>query len=396
MDLPRQLDAEQRRIVEQVAALSRERFAPRAARYDAESTFPFENYEDLREAGLLGLTIPREYGGLGADPLTYALSLFEMAKGCSATALTFNMHATVLTFLVPMATEEQRRRYYGAVVDDGKLMASITSEPESSFRDKFIMKTTFRPAGDGYNVSGTKHFCSLGDAADYYFVSGVLEDARSGREGVLSALVRREAPGVRLEKTWNATGMRGTASHTIHYDTFVDRSEVIGTPGQLLDIDLSGFALGYAATYLGIGEAAFEFIVDFVKSKAFSPSIGVSSQHPLTQRTVAEMGAAIRAAKLLVVEAATIKHQGDLEATMLAVSQAKYMGAEVGAMVTQKAIRLAGGRGILKELPLERYHRDALAGPVMAPSNDRCLETAGKIICGLDAAMLEISLVDGD
>ncbi len=383
------LSPAERAIVDRVASLSRERFASRAARYDAEAIFPTENYEDLRAAGLLGLTVPKEYGGLGVDPLTYVLCLLEVAKGCSATALTFNMHSTIITFVAALGTEEQKRRYFGDVVKHGKLMASVTSEPESSFRDKFVMNTVFRPVDGGYRVSGLKFFCSLGDSADYYFVSGLLEGANSAKEGLLAALIRRTDPGIKVEGIWNATGMRGTVSHTIRYDSFVDRSEILGAPAQLLTIDLSAFALGYAATYLGIGEAAFDFIVEYAKTKTFKPSTEPLCHHPVTQRAIGEMGTAIRTARLLLYDAARVKMEGDREAAMLAVNQAKYCSAEVGAMVTERALRLAGGRGILKELPLERWHRDALAGPVMPPTNDRCLETIGKILCGLQAATLE-------
>ena len=113
------------------------------------------------------------------------------------------------------------------------------------------------------------------------------------------------------------------------------------------------------------------------------------SHHPLVQRTVAQVGTALRAARLLVHEAARVRMTGDKAATMLVVNQAKAYAAEVGLDATTRALQMAGGRGILKELPLERWHRDALAGPVMPPSNDRCLETAGKLLCGLRAATLE-------
>ena len=96
------LTDEQRHVVERVAALSRERFAPRAAKYDADSTFPYENYADLHGAGLHALTVPRQYGGVGADPVTYVHALREIAKGCAATGLTFNMHSTVTTFLAAL------------------------------------------------------------------------------------------------------------------------------------------------------------------------------------------------------------------------------------------------------------------------------------------------------
>src|SRR5206468_2060651 len=288
-----------------------ERFAPRAAKYDTESSFPYENYAELREAGLLALTVPKDYGGLGADPIAYAHTLREIAKGCASTALTFNMHSTVATFIAALGTEAQKRRYFADVVGRG-------------------------------------------------------------------ALIPKTDAGVKIEGIWNATGMRGTISHTIRYDSTVGAERIIGTPGSLLSIDLSGFALGYAATYLGIGEAAFEYMVEYAKTKTLRPSTESLAHHPLVQRTVAETGTAVRAARLLLHEAARVRMTGDTEATMLAVNQAKAYCTEVGLEATGKALRLAGGRGILKELPLERWHRDALAGPVMPPSNDRCLETAGK------------------
>jgi alkylation response protein AidB-like acyl-CoA dehydrogenase len=295
----------------------------------------------------------------------------------------------VVGLVAALATEEQQRRYFGDVVGRGATLASITSEPEQSFRDKFVLQTVFRPVSGGYHVTGLKQFCSLGDAADYYFVTGVVEGSTSARDGVISGVIPRHGPGVKVEGTWNATGMRGTVSHTIRYDSIVPDTDVVGAPGTFFDIDLSGFALGYAAVYLGIGEAAFRYIVQYARTKTLKPSPDPMSHHPMVQRTLAEMGTSIRAARLLLHEAARIRMTGDKEATMLAVNQAKAYSAEVGLDVTTKALRLAGGRGILKELPLERWHRDSLAGPVMPPSNDRCLETVGKLLCGLRAATLE-------
>jgi alkylation response protein AidB-like acyl-CoA dehydrogenase len=379
----------QREIVERVGALARERFAPRAARYDAEAAFPYENYADLHAAGLLALTVPREYGGVGADAVAYAHALRAIASACSATALTFNMHSTVTTFLAALGTAEQKARWLGAIVARGARIGSITSEPEQSFRDRFVLNTVFRPVAGGYHVAGVKQFCSLGDAADFYFVTGIVEGAETAREGVISAMIPRDDPGVKIEQTWNATGMRGTISHTIRYDCLVDAADVVGRPGEYLTLDLQGFALGYAAVYLGIGEAAFAFLIEHARTRPQRPSMEPMSHHPLVQRTAAEVGTAIRAAGLLLHEAARIKMTGDREATMLAVNQAKAYAADVGLMATERALRLAGGRGILKDLPLERWHRDALAGPVMPPANDRCLETAGKLLCGLRAATLE-------
>lgn len=381
-------------LVEEIAQLARERFAGRAARYDAYSAFPFENYRDLRDAGLLGLTVPAAYGGPGIDPVTYSLCLLEMAKGCPATALTFNMHANVIINIDQLADGRQKERYFREVLDEGKLFATVMSEPDSSFRDRFVLRTAFKPTVDGgYRVSGVKHFCSLGDAADRYFVSGLLEGTTSAREGIMAALVPRSEAGITLERRWNATGMRGTTSHSIRYDTQVGAQDILGEPGQLLTIELSGFALGYAATYLGVAEAAYDFIREYARTRTIAPATEPMSHNPLVQRSLGEMSAQLRAARLMLGEAATIRMSeqtgGDRAAVSLATNQAKYLAAEAGVQVTEQAMRLAGGSGFLKDLPLERWHRDALAGPVMPPSNDRCLEIIGRTVCGLRAATLE-------
>src|SRR5229473_4164892 len=379
-----------RELVEQFAELARSRFAPRAARFDSEAAFPLENYRDLHAAGLLGLTVPHAFGGLGADPLTYALCMVELAKGCSATALTFNMHSTVMSIVDTIADDVQKRRLFGEVVEGGKLVASLGSEPGSSFRDLYVVQTRFEPVDGGYRVKGVKHFCSIGDAADVYAVIGLIEGTTSARDGLLCALIRRNDGGITVDRTWDAVGMRATRSDTIHFDTFVKQADVLGGAGAYLKADLAGFGLGYAAVYLGIAEAAFEYILEYARTKVLKPSTTPLSHHPLVQRTIAEMATRLRAGRLLLSDAAQAKMSGDVAAATVAINQAKYFCTEVGVYVTEQAMRLAGGRSILKAVPLERWHRDALAGPVMPPANDRCLETVGKILCGLEASTLEM------
>ena len=152
---------------------------------------------------------------------------------------------------------------------------------------------------------------SLGESADYYFVSGMREGATTAGEGLLSALIRRTDPGVKVEGTWNAMGMRGTVSHTIRYETFVEESQVIGPPAGLFSIDLSGFALGYSATYLGIGEAAFDYILEFVKTKTIRPSTEPLSHHPVTQRTIGELATALAFTALATNDAVRVSLLAD-------------------------------------------------------------------------------------
>lgn len=392
MDAMRELSAESREQVELAGRLAREHLAPRAARYDVTATFPFDNYEDLRQHGLLGLTVPKEYGGLGADPLTYSLVLLQISKGCASTGLTFNMHAAILALVEQLATPDQRARYFREAAQEGRIFASITSEPGSSFRDKFAVGTAIKRADGGYIINGTKHFCSLSTGADYYFTWGVLEDTPDIRSGLLTILVPRGTPGITIEETWDTLGMRGTASHTLHYrDCFVPDTQVVGAPGGILGQDMSLWSLGYTAVYLGIAEAAYEFAVHFAQSQKFKPAMTPLMEHPTVQRTIGEMNVILESARQLLYEAARMRVAGDRHDKTLAMNRAKYAASEAGVAITQLALRLCGGRGILKSFPLERYLRDALSGPVMPPSNDRCLETIGKLCLGLEAATLEFT-----
>ena len=380
-------------LVELAGRLANERFAGRAAGYDAAAAFPVENYADLREAGLLTLRVPVEYGGLAADPLTYAMCILAVARGCASTGLTLTMHTNVLgSFVGGLGTEEQRSRYFGEAVEAGKLFASITSEPGASARERFVLSTTFSPTDDGgYRVSGVKHFCSLADAADYFFVSGIIEGSGGGPDNIISAMIRSDVSGVEVTGRWDAVGMRATSSHTVTYDTAAPAKAVFGPPGRILSADWGSFSLGYAAVYLGIAEAAYGYITDYVNEKSWTPESGAIINHPSTQKTIGEMSVAIQSGRLLLVDAALTDRNADPTDAVLAVNRAKQYCAEVGVSVTDAAMRLAGGGGLLKSSPLERLRRDALSGPVMPPANDRCLETIGKLECGLPAVTIELT-----
>jgi alkylation response protein AidB-like acyl-CoA dehydrogenase len=181
--------------------------------------------------------------------------------------------------------------------------------------------------------------------------------------------------------------MRGTTSHTLKFDTFVPQEAMIGGPNALMQADVLNFALGYGAVYLGIGQAAFEYMVEQIKAKA-ARGDRAALENPLVQYMVGEVHTRIAAARALLWDAARAKGSNDPNAPLI-VNQSKCVGAETGVWATEQCIRLAGGRGILKDQPLERWHRDAMAGPVMPPANERVQEVVGKAALGLPAAMFE-------
>ncbi len=379
------LPPDEQEIVSLISRLARERFAPRAARYDAENTFPTENYADLREHRLMDLTVPKEYGGKGLSSLAYCLAMHEMAKGDSSTALTFNMHATIMTIIAHIATPEQRERYFGEVVRRGAIFASIGSEPNASPNaSKFYIETTLSKTPGGYRLNGNKFFCSFGNAADYYFIYAMLENTKRIREGLVSAVVPKGTPGVTVIETWNSMAMRATASHSMTYqDGFVREDDIVGPPGVVFTSGLGAeYAVGYAAIYLGIAEAAYEFARDYARTRVIKPDTQPIGHSPVIQRYIAEMSVALEAARLMSARAALTARPGTSE-RVLAISQAKYLSAETAIKVTDLALRVCGGRGLLKDYPLERYYRDVRAGLVMGPSTDFLLLNIGRAALGL-------------
>lgn len=385
-----QVPEEFRHWVAVADSLGREKFAERAPAIDREARFPFENYRDLRDSGLLALTVPREHGGIGADSLTYAVILSRIAKGCASTGLTFNMHCAIVDFLLQIAGPEQQQRYFGEVVRNGAVFASITSEPGSSFRDKLAIRTSIRREDGRYRLNGTKHFCSLSTGATYYFTWSLLDGAEDITDGLLNVLIRADQPGVEIVHDWDTLGMRGTVSNSIRFhDVEILPEDVVGEPGAILGKDMSIWSLGYTGVYFGIAEAAYEFCVEYVKRSKFRGMSETLAFDPRIQRQVGEMATLLESARRAVERLGMLRGNASKTELAFILNQAKYLATEAAKEIAERAVRLTGGRGLLRSLPLERHFRDALAGVVMPPANDRCLETVGKIALGMEARTLD-------
>jgi alkylation response protein AidB-like acyl-CoA dehydrogenase len=231
-----------------------------------------------------------------------------------------------------------------------------------------------------------KHFCSFGNAADYYFVYAMRDGTTRIREGLLSVVIPQGTPGIEVIETWNAMAMRATASHSMTFrDGFVRAEDVVGPPGVVFTSGLgSEYAVGYAAIYRSIAEAAYEFARDYARTRVIKPDTRPIGHSPVIQRHIAEMSVALEASRLLSAQAALTPRPGSSE-RVLAVSQAKYLAAETAIKVTDLALRVCGGCGLMKDYPLERYYRDVRAGLVMGPSTDFLLSTIGAAELGLNA-----------
>ncbi len=388
--LDTQLSPENQKWVDLAEKLSREKFAPRAKMIDEEARFPTENYEDLAESGLLTLSVPKEFGGIGADSLTYVTILSKISKGCASTGLTFNMHSAVVDFMLQIASPEQQEHYFRAVVEDGAIFSSITSEPGSSFRDQLAIRTSIKKDGDGYRLDGRKHFCSLSTGATHYFTWSYLDGARNIQEGLLNVMVPAGREGIEIIDDWDTVGMRGTVSNSMHFHNVrVEPGEVIGEPGGILGKDMSIWSLGYTAVYIGIAEAAYEFCIDYVKKTKFRGMEKSIAHSERIQVQIGEMAMLIENARRATEKLGMLRgNLSKMELTFI-LNQAKYLATEAAKELAERGIRLCGGQGLLRSFPLERHLRDAMAGLVMPPANDRCLETVGKIALGLEAKTLD-------
>ena len=378
-----------RKWVDIAEELSRDAFAPRAAMVDAENRFPFENYDDLRASGLLPLMVPERFGGIGADSFTYATILSKIAQGCASTGLTFNMHSAILFFLRQIATPDQQERYFGEVVTDGAVFSSITSEPGISFRHKGKIRTHIERDGDGYQLTGRKIFCSLSTGATYYFTWSFLEGAESLADGLLTVLIPAGRDGITILDDWDSLGMRGTASNSIDFESVrIEPTEVVGDIGAILGQNMSIWSVGYTAVYIGIAEAAFEYCVNAMRAPR-SDGSPPRSEDPLTWQQIGRLSMQLEGARRARDTLGYLSGELDTEALTYVLNQAKYLATEAAHDITTQGMRLLGGRGLHRALPMERYLRDAMAGLVMPPANERCLETVGKLALGLPAKTVE-------
>jgi alkylation response protein AidB-like acyl-CoA dehydrogenase len=387
------LSASQRAIVERAAQLTREKIAPRAARYDREAANPVESWRDLWEAGFLAMGIPGEYGGMGLDMPTYLAILQTIAKGCASTAMTVHMHSTVMRFIDALASDAQKQRYYAEVTERGKLFGSWGSEPALSLSRALTMETTLRHHDGGYVIDGSKHFCTMADGASYYMLWCALDGMTDMAKALLLALVPADSPGIVSDGKWDTLGMRGTYSPSVTLTgCVVSEDAVIGDPGGAIKVGvIESFGLGYAAIYLGIAQSALEFAVDYAKKRVFKPDPLPISHEPMVQRHVGEMTVQMEAAELVVARAAAEWDRADPAGRGLLASKAKYLATEVGLQVTSKVIQLVGGRGAYKDYPAERAFRDLRTCTLMVPSVDRMLEAVGKSALGVETGMFKVS-----
>jgi alkylation response protein AidB-like acyl-CoA dehydrogenase len=377
----------QQELMDRAYNLAIERFAPRAAQHDRDASFPIEDYADLHTAGLLALCVPEKYGGLGADFETYCLVAEQIARGNASTALTYNMHALTMLMMGPLMTgldlppevgerhEELSARRYREVVEDGVFYGQPHSEPvESGSADQLRaggrrFGTRAEQVDGGYLVNGRKFFVSLAGAAQYYATPALLVGDGPWEERTLYLAIPRDASGVEFTGEWDPLGMRATVSQDMMLkDVWVPADAEILPPGVFgkLYQRRPHLFLGFSATFLGLMQAAYDVTIAYLTGQV-PGAPGLQEEAPARGYAVAEMLFTLEAARALYYRAISEER---LDPPVDRIQRARAAHVQVQRAVvhlTAEAIRVCGGRAILKRYPLERYYRDARASAVMRP-----------------------------
>jgi alkylation response protein AidB-like acyl-CoA dehydrogenase len=374
----------QREWLAKAHALGRDRFAARAAQWDKEASFPFANYDDLREQGFLKLCVPTAFGGAGADFPTYMMVAAEIGRFCGATALTWNMHICstmwtgVLADGIAMSDEQRaehaarRQIHFARIVGEGKLYAQPFSEGTAAAAGRAPFGTTAKKVEGGWLINGKKIWASLSGAADFY---GVLctedkgDDHPDARD-TLYISVPATAEGFSISGEWDPLGMRGTVSRNLAFkDVFVSDDEQLMPRGIYFKGAQTWPAMFFtlAPTYLGVANAAYDFTVMYLRGEVPGEPPIKRRQFPTKQITVAQMRLQLESMKSLFTRAISEAKPNPSKDEKLRLYAAHHAVMEGANDIARLAIRTCGGQSMLKHLPLERLYRDSRCGALMLP-----------------------------
>ena len=333
-------------------------FRERVRGYDDEVRFPSENFSELRAAGLLALTAPTAVGGLGlwSDGAftPYYEFLDHLAYADTATAQLTQVHSHALGFIARHATPEQLEALLRPIVERGELVASVGSETAPRGNLPGVYATEMAPDGDGWRLSCTKYFASLGPAAEHLLLWVAMPGSEPYPDRTVTVLVRRDAPEIELIDEWDVMGMRQTVSQSVRVtDLHVTPEMVIGPPGAWVRDDPRTFTLAFAANHVGVARAALDFSIEWVRDR------GYLADSDLVQAALGEMAAQVHGARSGVYAAAAAWDAGDWARAESESLMAVHLAKRAVLDTTERAFDVCGARTAFRTLPLEAWYRDA-------------------------------------
>jgi alkylation response protein AidB-like acyl-CoA dehydrogenase len=354
-----ELGSEQKEIQALARDFAQAEIEPHASEWDREHRFPTEVFAKLAELGLMGVCVPDEYGGAGADFLSYILVLEELSKADAGVGVTVGVHTSAATLpILRFGTDEQRSRFVPPLAR-GELIGAFALTETESGSDAGSLRTAAEAngEGDGWRISGTKQFISTAEHAGTFLLFARTDPDTPGARGVSAFIL--DAEHIRVTGHEEKLGLNSSVTNSIA----IEGAEV--GPDRLLHEEGKGFSvamatldggrIGIGAQALGIAQAAYDFARGYaVERKQFGKAI---AEFQAIQWKLADMATEIDAARLLVYRAAWRKQQG-LSHTEEG-AKAKLFASETARRVTGEAIQILGGYGYTKEFPVERYYRDA-------------------------------------
>jgi len=353
------LTEEQAIIRNTIRDFARERVEPIAAEHDEQQTFPQATVRELAQLGIMGITVPEEYGGAGGDELSYILAVEELSRADASHGLTLAAHISLGIYpILTFGTKEQRLKYLPPLCDGTGLGTFGLTEPGAG-SDAGSTQTRAVPDGDSWVINGRKQFITNATYSLSPIITARSERESKGCHGISAFIVPRSSPGFELGKKENKLGCRASDTRELIFENCrIPKENLLGEPGQGFKIfmnTLDGGRIGIAALALGIAQAALDKAIPYAEERhQFGHPIGSFES---VSNMIADMATEIEAARHLTYHAARLKDASrpfGQESSM-----AKLFASEVAMRATTKAVQIFGGYGYTKDYPVERYFRDA-------------------------------------
>ncbi len=363
------LTEEQRLLRDTAREVARDLLAPHAAEWDREARFPKEALAELGRLGFMGMLVPEQYGGAGADHVGYALALEEIAAGDGAVSTILSVHNSVgCVPVLRYGSEEQKQRFLAPMARGEQLAAFCLTEPQAG-SDAAAIKTRAQQHGNRWVLNGTKQFITSGQNADVAIVFAVT-DPEAGRKGISAFIVPTDTPGYRVARLEHKLGQRASdTAQLVFEDMQLTPDLMLGAEGDGYRIALSnleGGRIGIAAQSLGMARAAYEAAVQHAQEReTFGRKI---IEHQAVAFRLADMATQLAAARGLVLDAAQRRDDG--EPCLQQAAMAKLFASEMAERVCSNAIQIHGGYGYLADFPVERLYRDVRVCQIYEGTSD--------------------------
>ncbi len=364
-----QLTEEQLLIRDTARQFAQDRLAPQAAEWDRDGRFPKEAVTAMGELGFMGMLVPADYDGAGADHVAYALALMEIAAGDGSCSTIMSVHNSVACMpLLRFGTPEQKDRFLRPLARGEMLGAFCLTEPQAG-SDAAAIKTRAERDGNHYVLNGVKQFITSGANADVAIAFAVTDPA-AGKKGISAFIVPTDNPGYQVASVESKLGQKASDTCQIVFEELrLTPDLLLGAEGEGYRIALSnleGGRIGIAAQSVGMARAAYLAALDYAQQReTFGRPI---IEHQAVAFRLADMATKLHGAELMVLEAARRRDAG--EPCMKEAAMAKLFASEMAEEVASAALQIHGGYGYLQDFPVERIYRDVRVCQIYEGTSD--------------------------